>query len=134
MKASSPSKKTSCNVVSDTSSSSSSPSSRRFLRLSSKGLRASARSSIIAHGAAESVAPTNYEASAPDFRLTTPIKQQTHLILRVRREVLAVKVGGQDNTPRSCWVFRRDHICERPRSDWCVVREAVFVDVPVQGF
>ena len=63
LKASSPSKKISSSVVSAASSSSSgssSPSSIRRARASRRGSRVSARSSIMAHDAAESVAPTNY--------------------------------------------------------------------------
>ena len=62
-KASSPSKNISCSVVSAASSSSSgssSSSSMRRARASRRGSRISAMSSIMAHDAAESVAPTNY--------------------------------------------------------------------------
>ena len=62
-KASSPSKNINWSVVSAASSSSSgssSSSSMRRMRVSRRGSRVSAMSSIMAHDTAESVAPTNY--------------------------------------------------------------------------
>ena len=152
MNASSPSKNISCSVVSAvySSISSSSPrpnsaSSTRLARASSKGSSVSAISSIMAHDAAESVAPTNYytkvivserrdrrRENVRQRRTTVRERNWTCLILGIGREKLAIKMCGQNNAPWGVWVFRRDHVGEVFGAIWCHVHESILFYVPIE--
>ena len=97
----------------------------------------------MAHGAAESVAPTNYYT---EITVSERIKGEregwrdertagsrwTCLVLRVRREEFAVEVCGQDNASRSVWVLRRDHVGEVFRAIWCRIHESVLFYMPIE--
>ena len=93
----------------------------------------------MAHGAAESVAPTNYYTEITvrgervgwrDERATG--SRWTCLVLGVRREELAVEMCGQDNTPWCVWVLRRNHVGEVFWAIWCHVLESVLFYVPIE--
>ena len=64
---------------------------------------------------------------------TTPLNTLcSHLILGVRWEVLAVKVGSDDDPPRCLRVLRRDDVRESLGSIRSLVRERVLFYMPVE--
>ena len=59
-------------------------------------------------------------------------RETTCLILGIRREILAVVMCGQDDTPWCVWVFRRDDVCEVFGTEWCRGYETVLFYVPIE--
>ena len=135
LNASSPSKNMSWSVVSAASSSSSgssSSSSMRRARASRRGSSVSAMSSIIAHEAAESVAPTNYYEGQLVRRGNARRIRQAHLVLGIGREILAVIVRRQHDASRRIWVLRCDDVRKVYRTVRCWRYETVLLYVPFE--
>ena len=56
----------------------------------------------------------------------------TCLVVGIVREILAVEMRGQDDTPGRVWVFRRDEICKGLWADWRRGFEGVLFYMPVE--
>ena len=56
----------------------------------------------------------------------------TCLVVGIGREILAVEVRGQDDTPGRVWVFRRDEVRKGLWADWRRGYEGVFFYMPVE--
>jgi hypothetical protein len=72
---------------------------------------------------AQESAPKKHSSGAP---------RPHHLVLRECREVLAVKMGRQYNTPRSLGVLCSDYVGELFSSQGRIIRQLVFFDMPVE--